>query len=147
MQLSDEDLDLATRTVYGEARGEPYTGKLAVAHVIANRVKHPRWWGRGVFGVCRKRFQFSCWNPNDPNRPKIEAVSPNDPAYIECARAVRQAFAGLDPDPTRNSDHYFVTRSPVPSWAKGREPRVIIGAHSFYGLELPAAPAAKEGAK
>ena len=33
------NLDLLARLVHGEARGEPYTGKVAVAAVVLNRVK------------------------------------------------------------------------------------------------------------
>ena len=36
----NSDLYLMARAVYGEARGEPYTGKVAVAAIILNRVKH-----------------------------------------------------------------------------------------------------------
>ena len=37
---SSSDLNLLARLVYGEARGEPYTGQVAVAAVVLNRVKH-----------------------------------------------------------------------------------------------------------
>ena len=35
--ISAQDLDTAARTVYGEARGESFEGKVAVAHSIINR--------------------------------------------------------------------------------------------------------------
>ena len=35
-----KNLDLLARLVYGEARGEPYLGQVAVAAVVLNRVKH-----------------------------------------------------------------------------------------------------------
>ena len=34
------NLDLLARLIYGEARGEPYTGQVAVAAVVLNRVKN-----------------------------------------------------------------------------------------------------------
>ncbi|CAF0809757.1 unnamed protein product, partial [Didymodactylos carnosus] len=37
-QTADE-IDVLTRTVWGEARGESEEGQAAVAHVILNRVK------------------------------------------------------------------------------------------------------------
>ncbi|GIQ68580.1 spore cortex-lytic enzyme [Xylanibacillus composti] len=37
--LSDNDLNLMANAVYGEARGEPYEGQVAVAAVILNRIK------------------------------------------------------------------------------------------------------------
>lgn len=36
---SSSDLNLLSRLVYGEARGEPYQGQVAVAAVVLNRVK------------------------------------------------------------------------------------------------------------
>ena len=36
---SDSDVNLLARLVYGEARGESYTGQIAVASVVLNRVK------------------------------------------------------------------------------------------------------------
>ena len=36
---SSSDLNLIARAVYGEARGEPYTGQVAVGAVVLNRVK------------------------------------------------------------------------------------------------------------
>ena len=40
-KYSDQDLKLMANAVYGEARGEPYEGQVAVAAVILNRVEHP----------------------------------------------------------------------------------------------------------
>ena len=36
---NSSDLNLLSRLVYGEARGEPYTGQVAVAAVVLNRVR------------------------------------------------------------------------------------------------------------
>ena len=48
-------------TVWGEARGEPFEGKVAVAWVIINRSRKPGWWGEDIRSVCSARWQFSCW--------------------------------------------------------------------------------------
>ena len=40
-KYSEQDLKLMANAVYGEARGEPYEGQVAVAAVILNRVEHP----------------------------------------------------------------------------------------------------------
>ena len=45
LACNDRALDLLARTVWGEARGECFRGKLAVAWVARNRAEHPRWWG------------------------------------------------------------------------------------------------------
>jgi hypothetical protein len=62
MKITHDDVDTLARTIYGEARGENMLGKRAVAHVILNRVKANSWWGKTIAGVCRYKWQFSCWN-------------------------------------------------------------------------------------
>src|SRR5690625_184601 len=39
--FSQNDIDLMANAVYGEARGEPYEGQVAVAAVIINRLESP----------------------------------------------------------------------------------------------------------
>ena len=64
------DIDTLARTLFGEARGELYGGRVAVANVIINRAaSQVTWWGNTVEEVCRKPKQFSCWDLkfNKPN--------------------------------------------------------------------------------
>ncbi|MBC8157732.1 MAG: cell wall hydrolase, partial [Alphaproteobacteria bacterium] len=82
--MKHDELDIMARTVWGEARGEDEIGKIAVAHVIKNRAKHPKWWGKTIMEVCLKPWQFSCWNKKDPNREKMDAVTTNDPTFKLC---------------------------------------------------------------
>lgn len=140
-----QNLDVMARTIWGEARGEGQIGMIAVAHVILNRVRARRWYGRGVKGVddhsvaavCLKPWQFSCWNAADPNREKLLALTPDDPDFRRCLFAAlgvminAQGFA----DPTEGSDHYHadhLTPGQLPDWAKGERPVVSIGRHKFY---------------
>jgi hypothetical protein len=58
-------------TIYGEARGEPTEGKIAVGSVILERVDHRNWDGKTITEVCFKPYQFSCYNERDPNYPKL----------------------------------------------------------------------------
>ena len=70
MTVTEKDLDILARTLWGEARGESLAGQIAVAWTIRNRVNDGNaksWWGEGYVGVCQKPYQFSCWNKNDPN--------------------------------------------------------------------------------
>jgi hypothetical protein len=60
-------LEIAARTVWQEARGEPEEGQRAVAHVIVNRLRDGRW-GKSLASVCLADRQFSGWNNSDPNR-------------------------------------------------------------------------------
>lgn len=141
MKFYSEDLDILARTVFGEARGEPWLGRVAVAYVVLNRVRRPSWWSRWVDGftsdtvaaVCRKKAQFSCWNPGDPNRRAIEQATVEDPVFLECLTAASVALAGLVPDPTDGADHYH-TLTVSPPWSRGVTPVARIGQHLFYKL-------------
>jgi N-acetylmuramoyl-L-alanine amidase len=145
------DLDTLARTLYGEARGETIEGKVAVANVILNRTRiaarlkkergahnFSHLFGNGtVAGACQRKWQFSCWNDNDPNRDKILNVKATDVHFAECIVVAKAAIAGCLVDNTKGSTHYHVSSMGFPpSWrAKGEddhEPAVIIGKHSFY---------------
>lgn len=136
LEFTPLELDIAARTLWGEARNQPLMGKLAVASVIRNRAAAPRWWGRGLAGVCQKHAQFSCWLPSDPNCAKCHAVTETDPVFVECLRVMRGVLLGKMPDPTGGADHYH-TKHVSPPWAEGKTPCAVIGAHLFYRLELP----------
>ena len=79
MGISDNDLMIMAKTIWGEARGEGRNGQVAVAWVIRNRAQCGGWFGRTIAEVCLKDQQFSCWNHNDCNRTQIDGLSPNDP--------------------------------------------------------------------
>lgn len=130
-----EDIDIAARTVYGEARGEGVSGMIAVAWVIRNRAEKGGWWGDTIAGVCKHPFQFSCWNPSDPNSKLIEALEVFSPPYRDSVWAVMRALMEKDKgkDPTFGSDHYH-TPSVAPKWAASTRPMTVIGNHSFYKL-------------
>ncbi len=123
--------DILARTLWGEARGEPVRGIEAVAAVVMNRVKRGGWWGDTVETVCRKPWQFSCWNAADPNRAKLERVDEGDRMFRICLRIARRAIAGSVEDRTGGATHYHV-RGLMPAWARGRDPSAEIGNHLFY---------------
>jgi len=131
---------LLARTIYGEARGESVRGMEAVAAVIVNRVRRSRerggyWWGNDLAQVCAKPWQFSCWNPGDPNRAKIERVGMENRVFQCCLRIARRATTGTLDDPTGGATHYH-TLAANPPWARGRVPSAEIGNHLFYtGIE------------
>jgi spore germination cell wall hydrolase CwlJ-like protein len=130
------EVEVLARTLYGEARGEELAGIEAVASVILNRVAFAKrrgryWWGNDVKSVCLKPAQFSCWNANDPNRKKLLAVSPRDPAYRLCKRIAKRAVAGELADQTDGATHYH-THAVDPFWARGHLPVAEIGNHLFY---------------
>jgi hypothetical protein len=65
--LTLSDKQIMALTLYGEARGEPCEGKIAVGSVILERVEHRDWDGKTIPEVCLKPWQFSCFNEKDPN--------------------------------------------------------------------------------
>ena len=136
---TENHVDVLARTIWGEARNEGQAGMEAVACVVLNRVavakKHGGyWWGRDVASVCLKPFQFSCWNMNDPNRPRLIAVTEKNIYFATCLRIARRAVAGSLADATCGATHYH-TVDILPRWAVGQMPCARIGHHIFYKLE------------
>lgn len=145
---SDEaEIDTLARTLYGEARGEGELGLEAVAHVVFNRVEARSWWGRDVIGVCRKPWQFSCWNANDPNAARLVNQNASDRFFAAASRVAARvhaaqrngtrlrvdAAAGLRGDITFGATHYYApARVARPRWAAKLQPCARIGGHLFF---------------
>ncbi len=132
--VSNDELTLA-RTIYGEAGQETTTGKQAVACVIMNRVRSPRW-PNSVSAVCRQPWQFSCWNSNDPMRARIENRLPgSSSAFDECVRVAKQAARGQLSDITGGATHYYANYIKEPAWVRnspGAQLALKVGVHLFY---------------
>lgn len=131
-------VDIMARTIFGEARGERWEGKIEVAHVIMNRVEHGGWWGDTIIKVCTKPYQFSCWNENDPNRDLLLNVHYQHAAHgtmlREClvvAMGVRHGLPGFASRFPEKPCHYHAT-SVSPSWKDPDKSVGAIGGHVFY---------------
>lgn len=126
-------LDVLARTLFGEARGEGDAGIAAVGCVVANRARRRPaiWWGDTVEAVCRKPFQFSCWNQNDPNLPRLKSVGLDDAAFVKCHAIAQDILAGRIADTTNGATHYHAV-GVSPAWMAGRQPCAVIGQHRFY---------------
>lgn len=128
-----DDKDILVRTVYGEARGEPEQGMAAVAHVVLNRVRAQRYWGRTIGAVCLKPYQFSCWNDKDPNRKTLLSLPVGDARLQQVAAVVEKVLSNGVADPTDGATHYHNRWMPTPPrWVRGRPPCRLIGNHAFY---------------
>jgi len=135
------DRDVVGLTLYGEARGEPLEGQLAVASVLLNRRADGRW-GQTFTSVCRAPWQFSCWNVTDPNRATLDRLAADlehgtvtDAALRRCLWIADGVVAGVLPSTVRAATHYVVaTLSPQPKWAKTGHLVAIIGRHAFYSM-------------
>ena len=131
--IEDQDDDiLLAMCLWGEARGEPTEGKIAVAHVVNNRRKRAGWFGANLRSVLLKPFQFSCFNRADPNRNKLlqPLVYDKPKVWEECYACALAVMNQLAPDPTKGATHYFAGRMPV--WALEMAPLCEIGHHKFY---------------
>jgi N-acetylmuramoyl-L-alanine amidase len=126
----ERDIDVTARTLYGETRGQPLEGIVAVANVVMNRAR------RGAYGatpaeVCLRPWQFSCWNARDPNRAIIERVQPGTFVFDVCRLVASLVIRGLLHDPTGGATHYH-TKGVAPDWSRGKTPSAVIGDHLFF---------------
>lgn len=132
------EIDTLARTIWGEARGEGSAGMQAVACVIVNRLNVSKahqgfWWGDDIISICQKQYQFSTWNPDDPNRRKVLNVDEGDVTFATAKRIARRAVYGALPDMTGGADHYHAA-GVTPIWTRGERPVCVIGRHIFYKL-------------
>ncbi len=114
----NSDLYLLAKAVYGEARGEPYTGQVAVAAVILNRVKSSKF-PNSVSGVIYQKGAFTCVSDGQIN------LSPNNSAY----NAARDALNGWDP--TYGCLYYYNPATATSAWIWSLPVTLTIGRHSF----------------
>ncbi len=117
-QNGSGDLYLLARCIYGEARGEPYTGKVAVGAVILNRVKSSSF-PNSVSGVIYQKGAFDAVSDGQIN------LGTND----ECLRAAQDALNGWDP--TYGCIYYYNPKTATSKWILSRKIVVTIGAHVF----------------
>lgn len=115
---SNSDLNLLSHLVYAEARGESYTGQVAVAAVVLNRVKNSSF-PNTVAGVIYQSGAFSVVNDGQIN------LSPNQTAIS----AAQDAINGWDP--TYGAIYYFNPNTATSSWIWSRPLTVVIGNHRF----------------
>jgi spore germination cell wall hydrolase CwlJ-like protein len=135
-------LNLLTATIWGEARGEPILGKIAVGWVIRNRVEDLKRWPDTYEDVILQPKQFSCWNENDPNYEScVRALFPSrngnsmNMTWRECRLAAHAVLYNWHHDPTYGSNHYHaVLIKRIPYWAKDQLCIRVIFGHQFYKL-------------
>ncbi len=118
LNVTKDELDLLARAVYSEARGESFTGQVAVASVIINRVLHPLF-PNTVRGVIFQPWQFTAVHDGQ------FWLEPNEQAYD----AVRSALGGWDP--THGAIYYYNPDTATSSWVFYRNVIIKIGQHYF----------------
>ena len=112
------NIDLLARAIHGEARGEPYTGMVAVGAVILNRVDSPNF-PSTVAGVVYQKGAFDAVSDGQIN------LTPNEQSY----NAARDAMNGWDP--TGGAIYYFNPATATNKWIWSRPLTITIGKHRF----------------
>ncbi len=116
--ISNKDLYLLSCCIYGEARGESYTGKVAIAAVVLNRVRSSKF-PNTISGVIYQAGAFTCVADGQIN------LGTND----ECTRAAQDALNGWDP--SCGALYYYNPVTATSSWIRNRPILVTIGRHVF----------------
>lgn len=112
------DLNLLSKLVYGEARGEPYAGQVAVAAVVLNRVKSSSF-PNSIAGVIYQSGAFDVVSDGQIN------LTPNSTAK----KAAQDAMNGWDP--SYGAIYYFNPNTATNKWIWSRPMTVTIGNHRF----------------
>ncbi len=115
---SSSDTYLLAKLIHAEARGEPYTGQVAVGAVVLNRVRSSAF-PNTISGVIYQSYAFTCVQDGQIN------LSPNDTAI----RAAKDALSGWDP--TNGCLYYYNPATATSKWIWSRKVSLTIGNHSF----------------
>lgn len=115
---NNSDLNLLTRLVFGEARGEPYQGMVAVAATVLNRVADSRF-PNTIAGVIYQSGAYTCVSDGQIN------LTPNE----QSKKAAQDAINGWDP--TYGCIYYFNPNTATSKWIWSRPQVLTIGKHIF----------------
>ena len=114
----DNNVALLARVISAEARGEPYSGQVAVGAVILNRVSHPSF-PNTIAGVVYQPGAFTCMVDGQIEQPVAESA----------VRAAQDALNGADP--SGGAIYYFNPSTATSGWIWSRPLIKVIGSHRF----------------
>lgn len=112
------NVNLLARLIYGEARGEPYAGQVAVGAVVMNRVKSSSF-PNSISGVIYQSGAFDAVSDGQIN------LTPDATAK----KAAQDAINGWDP--SYGAIYYFNPSTATNKWIWSRPMTVTIGRHRF----------------
>lgn len=115
---NSSNVNLLARLIYGEARGEPYTGQVAVGAVVMNRVKSSSF-PNSISGVIYASGAFDAVRDGQIN------LTPNSDAK----KAAQDALNSWDP--SYGAIYYFNPSTATNKWIWSRPMTVTIGRHRF----------------
>ena len=114
----NSNLNLLARVIYGESRGEPYTGQVAVGAVVMNRVKSSSF-PNTISGVVYQSGAF------DAVKDGQISLTPDSTAK----KAAQDALNGWDP--SYGAIYYFNPSTATNKWIWSRPMTITIGKHRF----------------
>ncbi len=114
----NSNLNLLSRIIYGESRGEPYTGQVAVGAVVMNRVKSSSF-PNSISGVIYQSGAFDAVRDGQIN------LTPDSTAR----KAAQDALNGWDP--SYGAIYYFNPATATNKWIWSRPMTITIGKHRF----------------
>ena len=115
---NSSNVNLLAHLIYGEARGESYTGQVAVGAVIMNRVKSSLF-PNTISGVIYQKGAFDAVSDGQIN------MTPDTTAK----KAAQDAINGWDP--SYGAIYYFNPATATNKWIWSRPVTVVIGKHRF----------------
>ena len=115
---NSSNVNLLSKLIYGEARGESYTGQVAVGAVVMNRVKSSSF-PNTISGVIYQPGAFTAVSDGQIN------LTPDSTAK----KAAQDAINGWDP--SYGAIYYFNPNTATNSWIWSRPVTVVIGKHRF----------------
>jgi spore germination cell wall hydrolase CwlJ-like protein len=159
--VDNQQLFCMAQNIYFESRAEGEQGKQAVAHVVQNRIKDPRF-PKTACGVIQEGRHFESW------KTKGQAVTPEERQYIprrnqcqfswycdglkdtiwvelrdgtpieanrqawrDSVRIAWQVMQGELKDNTGGATYYYAHNLVYPSWADVKQQTRVIGDHTF----------------
>ncbi|MFJ5963636.1 cell wall hydrolase [Bacillus sp. NPDC093026] len=118
VRYSNEEIDLLSRLVHAEAKGESFAGKKAVASVVLNRVEHGSF-PDSIRGVIYQRNAFQ----------PVTDGSIHDKADQESIKAVKQV--AKEHDRTTKAIYFYNPKTATDDWIRSRKIVERIGRHVF----------------
>ena len=141
--VTQNDLDILSRTVAAEARSESVLGQAAVAHVALNRLVSQHGGEENLTDILLDNKQFSAWNKRQNYTDmKNVYINKDDPSYENAKSISIAVLDGRITDPTYGSNHYYANKGTnkisTPYWydeqlKKAKTNRYQIGNHLFTG--------------
>jgi spore germination cell wall hydrolase CwlJ-like protein len=121
--------------IYGEARGENFYGKSAVAWTAVNRLDRMPY-----NGICHVVLSghYHAFRNNDFRVAATTGKAPsklNAMAWKESTKVAKLVYEDTIPDPTKGATHFINPKKLKykPKWTRKLKRTVVIDNHEFYG--------------